>query len=83
MEKVFLAAIRAIAALDQMNQEDQFAELRADVDALNAKVRERLPRKPDGTAYTAAEVDEALARANAPLDEIDRRHSAQGDGDQG
>jgi len=65
---------RAIVALGQVRQSPSLAELKTDVEALNAKLRSKLPANADGTPWTDADVEAAAAKAEAPFARIDRKH---------
>jgi hypothetical protein len=63
----------AISALLKLRQEDRFSALKADVDALVAKLKPELPAKSDGTPWTDADVHAGAAAALAVWSEVQAR----------
>lgn len=84
-EKVLLIGLNLLNGLLSVEEHPAFADLKNDVAALNAKVREKLPRKDDGTDWTVDDVKARIAEARAQLAEINRviGPAPQADGDPG
>ena len=62
--------ISAIASIVELVRSNAVPGLKADLEALRAKLTAELPRRPDGAAWTDEDVVAAAAMARSPFFEI-------------
>lgn len=71
-----LLAASAISALLKLRDQDQFATLKGDVNALVAQLTSGLPKNADGTPYTDAQIHAIAAQAHAAWADVALRAQA-------